>query len=396
MKQISYGKAVYGKDEIRAVLNTLNKTTQMGKSVKQFEKKISSLFQKKYGVMTNSGTSALIIAVDALRLPKYSEIITPCLTFATSVSSIIKNDLIPSFVDVDIETLCIKVEDIEKKITNKTKAILIPDLIGNISNWLEINKIAKKYKLKVIHDSADTLGALINKKSTGRFSDISITSFYGSHVITAAGNGGMICTSDKKIYEKMKLLRSWGRASSIIDDRDLKSRFNIKLSGIPYDKKFVFEEIGYQNEPSELSAAFGLVQIKKLKTNISSRENNFKLHLEFFSKFQKYFILPKQLINTKTGWLAYPIILKENTKLKRKQFQIYLEKRNIQTRVIFTGNILRQPGFRNIKCKGKVNEFPNSDYIMRNGILIGCHHGMRKSEIKLIHKVIADYIKKLF
>ena len=205
MKQISYGKAVYGKDEIRAVLNTLNKTTQMGDSVKKFEKKISSLFQKKYGVMTNSGTSALIIAVDALRLPKNSEVITPCLTFATSVSSIIKNNLIPSFVDVDVETLCIKVEDIEKKINKKTKAILIPDLIGNISNWLEINKLAKKYKLKVIHDSADTLGALINQKSTGCFSDISITSFYGSHVITAAGNGGMICTSDIKIYEKMKL-----------------------------------------------------------------------------------------------------------------------------------------------------------------------------------------------
>ena len=395
MKQISYGKAVYGKDEIRAVLNTLNKTTQMGDSVKKFEKKISSLFQKKYGVMTNSGTSALIIAVDALRLPRNSEVITPCLTFATSVSSIIKNNLIPSFVDVDVETLCIKVEDIEKKINKKTKAILIPDLIGNISNWLEINKLAKKYKLKVIHDSADTLGALINKKSTGRFSDISITSFYGSHVITAAGNGGMICTSDIKIYEKMKLLRSWGRASSIIDDKDLKSRFNIKLAGIPYDKKFVFEEIGYQNEPSELSASFGLVQVKKLKQNINTREKNFKLHLEFFSKYSDYFILPKQLKNTKTGWLAYPIILKEKTKLKRKEFQIYLEKRNIQTRVIFTGNILRQPGFRKIKCRGNVNDFPNSDYIMKNGILIGCHHGMRKSDIKLIHKEIEDYLKKI-
>ena len=256
--------------------------------------------------------------MDALRLPKNSEVITPCLTFATSVSSIIKNNLIPSFVDVDVETLCIKVEDIEK-INKKTKAILIPDLIGNISNWLEINKLAKKYKLKVIHDSADTLGALINQKSTGCFSDISITSFYGSHVITAAGNGGMICTSDIKIYEKMKLLRSWGRASSIIDDKDLKSRFNIKLAGIPYDKKFVFEEIGYQNEPSELSASFGLVQVKKLKQNINSREKNFKLHLEFFSKYPDYFILPKQLKNTKTGWLAYPIILKEKTKLKKKR-----------------------------------------------------------------------------
>ena len=393
MKQITYGKAVYGKSEINAVLKTISKTTQMGKEVELFEKKISKLFDKKYGIMTNSGSSALLVAIDSLRLPKKSEVITPCLTFATTVSAIIKNDLIPSFVDVEKETLCIKVDEIEKKITKNTKAILIPDLIGNISDWVKIKKIAKKYKLKIIHDSADTLGAKINKKSTGSFSDISITSFYGSHVITAAGNGGMICTSEKKLYTKMRLLRSWGRASSIIDENDLKSRFNIELEGIPYDKKFVFSEIGYQLEPSELSAAFGLVQLKKLNQNINSREINFKKHLSFFSKYPDFFLLPKQLKNTKTGWLAYPIMLKENIKFSRKQLQLFLEKKKIQTRVIFTGNILRQPGFNKIKCVGKVNQFPNSDYIMKNGILIGCHHGLKNSEINKMHKSIREFIK---
>lgn len=244
MKQITYGKAVYGNKEIKAVLRTLSKTTQMGKNVATFENKISKIFNKKFGIMTNSGSSALLLSLDSLRLPKNSEVITPCLTFATTVSAIIKNDLIPSFIDVKKDTLCIDEGKIEEKITKKTSAILIPDLIGNIANWQQINKIAKKYNLKTIHDSADTLGARLNGKSTGLYSDISITSFYGSHVITAAGNGGMICTSDSRLNNKMRLLRSWGRSSSIIDDSDLKSRFDIELEGIPYDKKFVFEEIG--------------------------------------------------------------------------------------------------------------------------------------------------------
>lgn len=394
MKQISYGKAVYGKEEIKAVNNTLIKTTQMGKNVLLFEKKISNIFNKKYGVMTNSGSSALLISIDSLNLPENSEVITPCLTFATTVSAIIKNNLIPSFVDVNIDTLCIDESKIEKKITKKTSAILIPDLIGNIANWKTINILATKYNLKTIHDSADTLGALINGRSTGSYSDISITSFYGSHVITAAGNGGMICTNSKSLNDKMKLLRSWGRSSSIIDDSDLKSRFNIKLDGIPYDKKFVFEEIGYQVEPSELSASFGLEQLKKLKENIKLRQKNFKEHMNFFSKYKDLIILPKQLTGSSTGWLAYPIILRENKKIKRQDLQIYLEKKNIQTRVIFTGNILRQPGFKNIKCKGNVNEFPNSDYIMKNGILIGCHHGLTNKQMHYMHKILSEYFKK--
>ena len=205
----------------------------------------------------------------------------------------------------------------------------------------------------------------------------------------------MVCTNNKALSEKMKLLRSWGRSSSIIDDRDIKSRFNIKLEGIPYDKKFVFEEIGYQLEPSELSASFGLEQLKGLNKNIILREKNFKSHLNFFSAYEDYFILPKQLEHSRTGWLAFPIILKENKNIKRKELQLFLEKNNIQTRVIFTGNILRQPGFKNIKCKGKVNNFPNSDYIMKNGILIGCHHGLSNNQIKYMHKTIRDYIKKL-
>ena len=244
----------------------------------------------------------------------------------------------------------------------------------------------KKHNLLIIEDSADTLGATINNFSSGKFSDISITSFYGSHIINCAGNGGMVCFNNKKIYNRAKLLRSWGRSSSLYQDSELiDNRFNIELDGIKYDKKFVFEEIGYQLEPSEISAAFGLVQLKKLNKFVAIRRSIFKKHYEFFSQFRELFIMPNENKNAHTGWLAFPLIIKENNKFDRTQLQIFFEKRNIQTRVIFTGNLLRQPGFKKIKCKGKADDFINSDIIMRGGILIGCHQGLDDEKINHIH-----------
>ena len=173
------------------------------------------------------------------------------------------------------------------------------------------------------------MGATHKNKSAGFYTDISITSFYGSHIINCAGNGGMVCFNDKKIYTKAKLLRSWGRSSSLFDEKSekIENRFNIKLDGIPYDKKFVFEKIGHNLEPSELGAAFGLIQLKNLSKNLKKRELNFDIHANFFKKYAKYFILPKQQPNTKTGWLAYPITISENAPFSRTQMQIFLEKK---------------------------------------------------------------------
>ena len=187
------------------------------------------------------------------------------------------------FVDVEIENLQIKINEIEKKINKKTKALMVPNLIGNIPDWRKIYKIAKKYNLKIIEDSADTLGAKIFNKSTGSYSDISITSFYGSHVISCGGNGGMLLTNNKKYYEKAKVLRSWGRMSTLIkDSENIKKRLDIKLKGIEYDKKFVFSESGYNFEPSEIGAAFGLIQLKKFKKFSEQRNKNFFLSQKFF------------------------------------------------------------------------------------------------------------------
>ena len=394
--RVPYGLSVHGKDEINAVKKVLNSTTQMGKNVSVFEKKIAKLFSKKYGLMVNSGSSALMLAMETLDIPEGSEVITPALTFSTTVGYIVRNKLIPVFVDVKEGTYCIDENKIKSLITKKTRAIVAPHLMGNIVNWEKIAPMLKKRGILIIEDSADTLGATYKNKPTGHYADISITSFYGSHIINCAGNGGMVCFNDKKKYIKAKLLRSWGRSSSLFDEKSekIENRFNIELDGIQYDKKFVFEKIGHNLEPSELGAAFGLVQLKKLKKNLQKREINFKMHTNYLKKYLKYFILPKQLPLSKSGWLAYPITITKDAPFTRTQLQIFLEKKNIQTRVVFTGNILRQPGFKNIKAKRNKSGYPEADKVMRNGILIACHHGLTSKMINHIHKSIDEFIKK--
>jgi len=348
--RVPYGMTVHGQEEIDAVVNVLKTSTQMGKHVMQFEEKVAELFNKKHGLMVNSGSSALYLGVEVLDLPKNSEVITPVLTFSTTVASLVKNSLVPVFVDVEPNTFLIDIEKIEERITNNTSAISVPNLLGNIPDWERIYQIAKKYNLKLIEDSADTLGGILRGESSGQYADISISSFYGSHVINCAGNGGILCLNDDKMYRRAKILRSWGRSSSLfVESEKIENRFNIELDKIQYDAKFVFEEPGYNIEPSEMGAAFGLVQLNKLNDNINARIEHFKEQYHFFKQYENWFSLPEQTPETRTGWLAFPLIVKENAPFNRKEMQIALEKEGIQTRVVFTGNILRQPGFKDIK-----------------------------------------------
>jgi CDP-6-deoxy-D-xylo-4-hexulose-3-dehydrase len=396
-KKIYYGKNVYNHKEINAVLKTLKNRTQMSSSVAEFEKKVSKIFSKKFGLMVNSGSSALILALKVMDFKKGSEIITPCLNFGTAVSSIMLSDCKPIFVDCVVDTLQIDIDQIEKKISKKTKALLIPNLIGNIPDWKRIKKIANKHKLLIIEDSADTLGCKIENKATSIYSDISITSFYGSHIISCAGNGGMMFTNNLNYFNRAKVLRSWGRMSTVVKDSDnIHNRLGVRLKGIEYDKKFIFSEVGYNFEPSEVGASFGIEQLKKFKNFNVIRNKNFNLHCNFFKKFNKFFIIPKISKKVSTNWLAYPIILKKNNLFNRKKLQIFLEKNNIQTRPIFTGNILRHPAFNSlVSSKNRINSFKNSDYIMKYGLLIGCHQGMSNKDIEYTHKVITNFIKKI-
>ena len=395
MENISYAKTVYGQEEIDAVVKCLNESTQMGNYSRKFENEIAKLFNKKECLYVNSGSSALFIGIESFDFPDGGEVITPALTFGTSVGCLIKNNLVPVFVDVEPLTYCIDVKGIEKLINKKTVAILAPNLMGNLCDWPKIRQLADNYNLIVIEDSADTLGATIDGKSSGSYSDMSITSFYGSHIINCAGNGGALLLNDKKIIEKAKLLRSWGRSSSLFDEKSeaIENRFDVNLDGIDYDAKFVFEAVGYNVEGSEIGAAFGLEQLKKLKKNITTRKNNFKRQCSFFDKHRKYFSNPLETANIDTAWLAFPILINENAPFNRKEFQIYLEKRNIQTRVVFTGNIIRQPMMKGAKYKVSEGGYPNADAVMERGVLLPLHHGLKDSMFERLHATINEFVE---
>ncbi|MFH1320707.1 MAG: DegT/DnrJ/EryC1/StrS family aminotransferase [Bacteroidota bacterium] len=392
---VPYGKTVHGEEEIEAVVHVLRTSTQMGKHVRELEEKVASLFNKRYGIMLNSGSSANYLAVELLNLGKGAEVITPALTFATTVAPLIKFGLIPAFVDVEDGTYNIDACKAEEMVSPNTKAMMIPNLLGNIPDWDILNDIAQRHNLKIIEDSADTLGGKLRGKSTGSHSDISTTSFYGSHVINCAGNGGMLCVNDREYAKRANLLRSWGRSSSLfVESEKIENRFDVDVEGIKYDAKFVFEEIGYNWEPSEMGAAFGLVQLKSLENNIDKRISNFNNLLEFFNNYEDWFILPRQLDDSRTGWLAFALTVRDEAPFSRTEMQIFMEKRNIQTRTVFTGNILRQPGFKKVDRKEHPDGYPGADRVMKGGILMGCHHGMTEDMLDHIKDSFEDFRKQ--
>ena len=392
--RVPYGLAVHDSEEEEAVLEVIkNHKTIMGDNVKLFEKKVSDLFGKELGIMVNSGSSANLLAMELLDCPKNSEVITPILTFATTLSPILKKELTPVFVDVEPETYIVNIDEVEQAITSKTKALMIPSLLGNVPNLRRLRKIADENNLIFIEDSADTLGATFDNIPTGKFSDISTTSFYGSHIITAAGEGGMICCNNQKWEKRCRILRGWGRTSALNESEKIEDRFDIKLNDIPYDSKFIFEEMGYNFLPTEISAAFGLVQLKKLKKFAAIRQSNFNSLYEFFSKI-KFFKLPRQLSEVKTSWLAFPLTINENAPFSRLEIVKYLEMIGIQTRPIFTGNVLKQPAFSKINYKNLGKDYEIANYIMENSFLIGCNHGLTEKHIEKIKNAFTTFLSK--
>lgn len=392
--RVPYAQSVHGEDEINAVVEVLRTSTQMGKNVNLMEDKVADMFCKKYGLMTNSGTSSLMLAAEAADLPKGSEVITAAFTFSTTITPILKNDLIPVFMDSEKDTLNIDANRIEKFITSNTSAIWIPNMLGNVPDWDVIRKVADKHGLMVIEDSADTLGGTLRGTPTGARSDISITSFYGSHIINCGGNGGWLGVNDEKIARKSRLLRSWGRTSSIFKDiaesESLEKRFGIKLNGIEYDSKFIFEYPGYQMEPSEMGAAFGLVQLSNFDVVKMKRIAAFNNMHKIFKNHSKFVRSAIPHPEAEVIWMHYPIIINEDSPFTRKDFQIFFELRGIQTRPPFSGNVLNQPMMDNQKYIAN-DTYKNANDLMKNGILLGTHQGLTEEQFIHIEDVCNDF-----
>ena len=388
--RVYYAEANYGDDEIEASIKVLKESRlalMCGDNVNALEERVAKLFRKQFGLMTNSGSSANLMGVKALDLPKGSKVITPSLTFSTTVAPLVQSDLVPYFVDVDINTLQIDTSLLKFMDMKNVSAICVPNLIGNVANWKDIYEFARENNILIIEDSADTIGydypSLIED-----WSDVSTTSFYASHVVTGAGFGGMTAFRNESHYQAAQSLRGWGRRSSRYGEtEDYERRFDCQIDGMDYDDKYVFDDLGYNFLPSEISAAFALVQLDNLDSNIKNRSDNFSYLKKAIScsdnmrTFETY-------ENVYTGWLAFPLMLTGKLRNKRKQVQIYLEKNGVQTRTIFTGNILRQPVAKKFEWDS-FGSFDSSDSVMANGILLGCHNQMTREKLDyMINKLM--------
>ena len=364
-------KEAYGDLEIQAVVDCLNDgwLAGFGPRTVKFEEKVSVLFGKKYGLFVNSGSSAILLGLNALNLEKGDEVITPASTFSTTLAPIIQCGLKPVFCDVEIGTYVPTAEQVCAKITEKTKVILLPNLIGSKPDWAKIRQMARP-DIILFEDSADTITLTTE-------TDIAITSFYSSHLITAAGSGGMVMFNDEKFLKRATMFRDWGRIGD--NSEDVKTRFEFSIDGIPYDYKFLYGAVGYNMKSSELNAAFGLVQIDRLEEIREKRKTMFNRYLENLKDLEDKLVMPINTFNS--DWLAIPFMTP-----RRLELLTFLESNNIQTRVCFAGNITRHPVYREY-----LEVFPNSDRIMAEGFLLGAHHGMTVEDVDYVCEKIREF-----
>jgi len=399
-RTVRYGGAMLDQKEIDAVVGVMKAEYGMvvGQKVGEFEARCAEILGHKYGVMVNSGSSALMLAMRMIGAPKGSEVITPVLTFSTDAASIVHAGYVPVFVDVVLDTYQIDLDKVEAMIGPKTKAILVPNLVGGVPDWDRLRAIADKHKLMLIEDSCDTLGAELRGKATGKRADISVTSFSIFHIITCLGNGGLVAVDDEKLWDWGLMARSWGRSSEKYlhgtKQQDSDGRFLEDLDGIPYDGMFIFEDVAYGFIPNEAGAAFGLEQLNKLEHFFQLRDSRFKRHAAFLKKHENIFIRANLLDEVKTSWICYPVQLRPELGWSRRDLQVHLEDEGIFTRVIFSGNITRHPMMKGVEYRAAPGGYPIADQIMEQGLMLPCHPTMTDEDCEYLYQVLEDWISK--
>jgi dTDP-4-amino-4,6-dideoxygalactose transaminase len=398
MRRIDYAGSVHDEEEIAAVLEVLRgpaTALRIGRNVKEMERLVAATFAKRQGIMVNSGSSALYLAVELLDPRPGDEIVTSAVTFSTDIAPMVRAGVHPVFVDVTEDTYQIDVEQIEGEISERTIAILAPNLIGNCPDWDVIREIADRHDLVVIEDSCDCLGATLRGTPTGARAHMSLTSFALSHIITAAGTGGMICLDDDELIDRCLMLRRWGRrsepklwGSKKTDDR----RFFSDVDGLEYDDLFVFDEVGWNFEPSELSAAFGVVQMGKLAENLARRKRNFDLLIARLERWSDVFVLPRLTPEVETGWHMFPLLIRPESAILRADLQQHMERNGVDTRMVWTGNVTRQPAFKHVPHRVALGGLANADRVMECGLILPCNHGLDDDDMAYIAETIEAFL----
>ncbi|HZQ87375.1 MAG TPA: DegT/DnrJ/EryC1/StrS family aminotransferase [Acidimicrobiales bacterium] len=394
--RVYYAASVHDDREIEAVVDVLRdpRGLWVGKRVNQMERRVAALFGKAGGVMVNSGSSALYLAVELMGLEQGSEVILPAVTFSTDIAPVVRAGLVPSFVDVEPDTYNIDAARVEEAVTPRTRAILAANLIGNVPDWDALRSIADRHGLWLLEDSCDAMGPTLRGSPTGARSDLTVTSFASSHIITCAGGGGMVMLDDDGLRDRALLLRRWGRRSELhfFGSKRRDRTFWEDLGGIPYDNQFIFDELAWNFEPSELGAAFGLVQLDKLDDNRARRQRNFALYSEFLAAYADRLVAPRQRDDVDTAWLCYPITIREGAGIARADVQQFLDGRGIDTRTVWTGNATRQPMLRGTTWKAPAEGLPHADRIMEAGFVLPCNHGMDDRAVGFVTATLAELL----
>jgi CDP-6-deoxy-D-xylo-4-hexulose-3-dehydrase len=400
---ISYAGRVYDEKEMISLVDaSLDFWLTAGRYAKQFEEELAKFLGVKYCLLTNSGSSANLLAISALTSPKLGErrlkpedeVITTACGFPTTVNPIIQNNLVPVFIDVDLGTYNIQVEKLEEAITEKTKAIFIPHTLGNPAELDKIMENVKKYDLWFVEDNCDSLGSKYNGKYTGTFGHVSTCSFYPAHHITM-GEGGAVLTNDPLLNKIIASFRDWGRDCWCEPgcDNTCGKRFGWQLGKLPYgyDHKYIYSHIGYNLKITDMQAAIGVEQLKKLPGFIEKRRENFRMLYEGLRKYEKWLILPVATENSEPSWFGFPLLVRKDAPFTRDEIVRYLEENKIATRMLFGGNLTKQPAYEDVKYK-MISSLKNTDLVMNNFFWIGVYPGITEEKLDYVIKVVDRFL----
>ncbi|PZX19173.1 CDP-6-deoxy-D-xylo-4-hexulose-3-dehydrase [Breznakibacter xylanolyticus] len=401
---IPFAGRIYDEDEIvKLVDSSLDFWLTTGRYAEEFEAKFAQIMHQRYCMLVNSGSSANLIAVSALfspllksqRIQPGDEIITVAAGFPTTVTPIIQNGAVPVFVDVDLNTYNINASLIEQAITSKTKAIVLAHTLGNPFDIDTVKAICKQHNLFLVEDCCDAVGSTYNGKMVGTFGDIATTSFYPAHHITM-GEGGSVLTSNPILKRIATSLRDWGRDCYCDPgcDNTCGRRFKGQYGDLPvgYDHKYVYSHLGYNLKVTDMQAAVGVAQLKKLAGFVQARKDNFNKLKSGLTRFQEFLSLPQATPKSDPSWFGFPFTVKVNPFFKRNDLANYLEDHKILTRQLFAGNMTRQPAFKDVNYR-VASSLDVTDQIMSNTIFIGVYPGIDQQKMDYILDVFAEFFK---